>query len=109
MRRMIRAAPTDNGHGKDDDGKAACELCGRKVSRRTRHHLRPRSEGGEDTAWLCPPCHRQVHALFTNRTLAAELDTLEKLRASPELRGYLSWVRNQPDRHIPVRTSRSRR
>ena len=30
---------------------------------------------------VCSPCHRQVHALFTNRTLAGQLDTLEKLRA----------------------------
>jgi len=85
-----------------------CELCEREVARVTRHHLRPREHGGTETALLCSACHRQVHALFTNRTLAHELDSLEKLRAHPQMRSYLRWARRQADRHIPVRRSRSR-
>ena len=87
----------------------ACELCGRVVTTLTRHHLRPKEHGGVETALLCPPCHRQVHALFTNSTLAAELDSLEKLRRNPEVQRYVRWVRKQPDAHVRVRRSRARR
>jgi len=86
-----------------------CALCERRVSGLTRHHLRPREHGGTDTVPLCSPCHRQVHALFTNNTLAGELDSLEKLRAEPRIRNYLRWVRRQPDAHVRVRKSKSRR
>lgn len=88
---------------------ASCELCGRPVARVTDHHLTPRSEGGRETARLCSPCHRQVHALYTNRTLAGRYDTLAKLRAAPEMRRYLAWIRKQPDCHVRVRRSRQRR
>ncbi len=86
-----------------------CALCGRQVERLTRHHLCPREHGGAETVLLCGGCHRQVHALFTNRTLASELDTLEKLRQEPAIERYVAWARRQPDAHIPVRRSRSRR
>ena len=92
-----------------DDGGFRCALCEREVARVTRHHVRPRSLGGTATEPLCPGCHRQVHALYTNRTLAAELDTIEKLRADPRIQSYLRWARKQSDRHIRVRESRSRR
>ncbi len=85
-----------------------CELCNRHVSVLTRHHLRPREHGGVETALLCSACHRQLHALFTNGKLAAELDTLEKLRAHPEVRRYVKWARRQQDAHIQVRKSRRR-
>lgn len=90
-------------------GEETCALCGRRVERLTRHHLCPREHGGAETVLLCGGCHRQVHALFTNRTLAAELDTLEKLRRDPAIERYVAWARRQADAHIPVRRSRSRR
>ena len=99
----------DHHDGTDSDPEDCCTLCGRAVARLTRHHLRPRSEGGVETERLCGACHRQVHALFTNRTLAAELDTLDKLRANEQIARYLRWAAKQHDRHIRVRKSRSRR
>src|SRR5262245_18414209 len=88
---------------------AACALCERRVARVTEHHLTPRSEGGRETAAFCSACHRQVHALYENRTLAAKLDSIARLRAAPEMRRYLPWIRKQADRHVRVRRSRSRR
>lgn len=79
------------------------------MERLTRHHLRPRAHGGTETVLLCSGCHRQVHALFENRTLAEELDSLEKLRQDPQIRRYLSWAKRQKGGHIRVRRSRSRR
>jgi hypothetical protein len=89
--------------------EGVCALCGRAVARLTRHHLRPREHGGVETALLCGGCHRQVHALFTNRTLADQYDSLEKLRQDPAIRSYVAWARKQADRRFRVRKSRSRK
>ena len=75
----------------------------------TRHHLRPKEHGGTETALFCSGCHRQVHALFTNRTLADQYDSLEKPRFDPQIRTYVEWARRQPDRRFKVRKSRGRR
>jgi hypothetical protein len=72
----------------------------------TCHHLVPKDEGGAGgaTAELCSACHRQIHALFDNRTLARELASLEALRSEPRIRRFLRWVRRQdPGRRIRVR------
>jgi hypothetical protein len=72
----------------------------------TVHHLVPKDEDGHGgpTARLCSGCHRQIHRLFDNATLARELDSLEKLRAHPGLAKFVRWVRRQaPGRRIKVR------
>jgi hypothetical protein len=74
----------------------------------TRHHLRPKEHGGTETALFCTSCHQQVHALFSNRTLAQQLDTLEKLRREPQIQAYVRWAARQPDRRFRVRKSRRR-
>src|SRR5262245_19703686 len=88
-----------------------CCLCGRPFERAqlTRHHCRPRSEGGtaEDVELLCPPCHGMVHSTYTNTTLAARYPTIAELRRAPELATYIRWVRKQDSarriRHAPRR------
>lgn len=77
-----------------------CGLCGREFPRRdlTKHHCRPREKGGtvDDVVLLCGQCHSMIHATFTNATLAALYPTIAKLRAAPELEGYVKWARKQP-------------
>ncbi len=74
-----------------------CELCLREVDRFTVHHLVPRARGGKfgPTAALCPTCHRQLHALFSETTLAEELNSIPLLRANPQVNSYLKWIRKQ--------------
>ncbi len=74
-----------------------CELCLREAPRYTVHHLIPRARGGNHgpKAKLCPTCHRQLHAMFTEATLARELYSIELLRSNPEVHQYLRWVRRQ--------------
>lgn len=85
-----------------------CGLCGRpfEPGRLTKHHCKPRSEGGtvEDIELICPACHNMIHATYTNETLAALYPTLDRLRRAPELQGYVKWVRKQP----PTRRTRNR-
>jgi 5-methylcytosine-specific restriction enzyme A len=85
-----------------------CALCDREVSRVTRHHIIPRSEGGRQTVDLCSACHKTLHGFFTNETLAKKLSSIDVLRQDPDIGRYLAWVRRQPDRAIRVRT-RSRK
>lgn len=83
-----------------------CELCGRSPIETTEHHLVPREFGGAegDTAQLCIPCHKQVHAWFTNEELASFYHTVERLKDHPNMEKYLKWVRKQPvDKGITIR------
>jgi hypothetical protein len=86
-----------------------CELCYREVNKTTQHHLVPREHGGRQTIELCSACHNQVHVLYTNDTLAGELNSLEALRQAPEMRRFLRWIRKQRDRRIKVDRAREKR
>lgn len=89
-----------------------CELCQRESGRFTEHHLVPRSRGGKfgPKARLCPTCHRQLHAMFSETTLAKELNTIQSLRSDPAFAGYLKWARKQKDAaNFRVRRANERR
>lgn len=69
------------------------------------HHLVPREEGGTGgpMAELCSACHRQIHALFDNRTLARERGSIAALLEEPRVRRFVTWVRRQdPGRRVKV-------
>ena len=91
---------------------AGCELCLREAQRYTVHHLVPRAQGGRfgPKVWLCTTCHRQLHASFSEATLAKELNSLGMIRANPQMRKYLKWVRKQKEgASFRVRRSNDRR
>lgn len=75
-----------------------CELCDRSDVETTIHHLIPKEMGGTfgATANLCIPCHKQIHALYTNDELAARLSTLQDLRKDPQLAKFIKWIQKQP-------------
>lgn len=88
-----------------------CELCGREVHSLTRHHLIPRTrhankrnnrefgraEVKKRISWFCRPCHNHVHALFTEKMLKREFNTLESLAAHPDVARFVDWIRHKPD------------
>ncbi|UOE93125.1 MULTISPECIES: HNH endonuclease [Bacillaceae] len=78
--------------------RGACELCLRTDIEQTVHHLIPREEGGAllEKAMLCIPCHKQIHALYSNRELAIRLHTIEALQADEKIQSYLRWIKKQP-------------
>jgi 5-methylcytosine-specific restriction enzyme A len=78
--------------------KNVCELCERENVDTTIHHLIPREEGGNygPTANLCIACHKQIHALYTNKELALRLHTIEQLKHDEKFRKFLKWVKKQP-------------
>jgi hypothetical protein len=74
----------------------------------TLHHLTPKQKGGkaEHRTPLCRPCHKQIHATFTNTELFQQFDSLELLRQAPQLQSFLRWIRKQRlDRNCRTRES----
>ncbi len=82
-----------------------CQLCKREVSKTTRHHLIPKQKGGKEkqVVELCKPCHKMIHATFTNSDLVQEYNTVEKLKNAPELQDYLEWISERDLENINVR------
>ncbi|MGG6432562.1 HNH endonuclease [Anoxybacillus sp. D401a] len=81
--------------------KGTCELCGRDDVVLTAHHLTPREYGGTETAKLCLPCHKQIHALYTNEELASRLYTIERLQHDENIASFIRWIRKQPADRLP--------
>lgn len=69
------------------------------------HHLRPEQRAESPTVMLCRPCHKQIHAVFTNEELRADYDTVDALQAAERLHGYLEWIRGTEKLDIQVTTS----
>jgi len=75
-----------------------CPLCSRDVpeDRLSDHHLIPKSRGGKETLAICADCHRQVHALFTNKQLASELNTVDAIMADERFARFARWIAKRP-------------
>lgn len=86
-----------------------CPICGHSYppKRMSKHHLVPKSRRGRETVLLCRNCHRQIHALFTEKELEERFPTLEKLLEAEALQPWIRWVRRRrPRGRITTRTSR---
>ena len=99
----------------------SCELCGRRVAKRTRHHLIPRTrhknkrnkrefdrtEVRTRILMVCTPCQKQIHALFSEKELERTYNTREALLAHPDMARFVEWLSAKPDGTV-VRTFHSR-
>lgn len=86
-----------------------CELCNRNVSIITKHHLIPKQNGGKNykTIHLCTTCHKQIHALFTNRELATLYNSIDSLKNNDKIIKFLNFIKKFPnDYHINIKKSR---
>lgn len=97
-----------------------CELCERRVSHVTKHHLIPktrhknkknkklfdRQEIHERVLWLCKPCHKTVHATLTEKELERDYNTRELILAHPDIAKFVAWIATKPDgTNVPVRSN----
>lgn len=85
------------------ESREGCPLCKRNMllCNLTRHHLVPKSSGGRITEKICRTCHRQLHALFSNKELEKELNSVEALRKNSDFQKYLGWIKNKnPDQYF---------
>lgn len=90
-----------------------CELCRRVgIPKITEHHLTPREVGGASmpVALLCEACHKQIHALYTNKELAMRLNTIQSLEHDERISKYLRYIRKQPPtKSVTIKKSRALR
>jgi len=96
----------------EEGNMGVCELCGRNNVETTVHHLLPREMGGSfgPTANLCIPCHKQIHALYTNQEIAIRLSTIDELRRDEQLMRFVKWIRKQPSTKLmKIRKSNERK
>lgn len=78
-----------------------CPLCLRPIPAdvpQSLHHLVPRLKGGKGGAVvrLHHLCHKEIHARFTEAELARDYASMEALRNSDRMRGFLDWVARRP-------------
>lgn len=101
---------------------SVCELCGREGVVLTRHHLIPRrthrlkrirrafdrAEREGAILHVCRPCHKQIHVLFDEKSLARDYRSREALLADPEMARFVAWIADKPPGFVP-RARRRRR
>lgn len=76
-----------------------CPLCGRPMlagATVDRHHWIPRRNGGTAWSWMHMICHRKIHAVLDEASLARGYPDAESLRAHPEIARFLAWVAHRP-------------
>jgi hypothetical protein len=61
----------------------------RKIKRETT------SEERNTKTPLCRPCHDQMHALFTEKELERDYNTIEKLKAHPDVQKWIAWIKTK--------------
>ena len=85
-----------------------CAIC-RREETLTRHHLIPRTRhhnkrnkrdfdraSVKQVVGICRSCHSQIHAVLSEKELEREFNTLEKLRAHPEVGKFARWIAKKP-------------
>ncbi len=97
------------------DGVSHCQLCRRRISRLTRRHLIPRLRHRNKKtrkrfdrqamttrmARLCKPCHKQLHALFSEKELAESYYSLDALRQHVDVQRFIEWISGKPEEFVP--------
>ena len=84
-----------------------CQLCQRLVPL-TFHHLIPRKvhrrtyfrkhydKAGLNTGiWVCRRCHKGIHRLYDEMTLAKQFSNLDALKNDPTMQKHIAWVAKQ--------------
>lgn len=85
-----------------------CPLCGRELTKKSRsgHHLIPKQYKGKEIVDLHLDCHNKIHSLFTEKELAKEYNTTEKLLEHKEIIKFVKWIKNKdPNQHFSTRQS----
>jgi hypothetical protein len=78
-----------------------CQICQRKTPQDylEKHHLIPKEKhgAGMGTIFVCCSCGDQIHNLFSNKQLAKEYNTIEKILSNENINKWIRWIRNKPD------------
>lgn len=86
-----------------------CDLCERTVEILTRHHLIPKSikRKHRGTISVCLSCKDTIH-IIPNKDLDNHYNTLETLKAAPELTTYMKWIKKQKRDRVTIKKKKRR-
>ena len=80
----------------------SCQVCGSSEPLE-RHHLVPQlkckkrlkdaKDDPSNHVYVCPTCHRTIHAFFDERELRYSYNTLEALLGNEKFSKYVEWRR----------------
>ena len=87
-----------------------CELCRREVQNLTRHHLIPRTRHRNKRMrrlydrdelltrilFVCRACHNHIHNTITEKQLAEEFNSRERLLTHPQIQSFIHWISQRP-------------
>lgn len=59
------------------------------------HHLIPKKYKGKETIRLHKICHQKIHSLWTEKELAVEYNTIEKIINNDKIKEFINWVKNK--------------
>jgi hypothetical protein len=90
-----------------DENVLLCGLCAVAVAQ-SRHHLIP-GDNKKPKVPLCQSCHDTLHALFTNKQLAKQYDSIEKLLTNERVRNWVDWRKTHPTVIPKIRMSNNRK
>ena len=78
-----------------------CQICTRLTPQEflEQHHLIPKSKHGAklDTIFVCSCCGNILHQIFSNKQLAKEYNTLEKILSNEKMVKWIKWIIKKPN------------
>jgi len=88
--RKVRTPP---GWADDLAETRTCPVCERLYDdTMSEHHLIPRCKKGRETVALHTVCHNFIHATFTDKELAREYNTIDKLMQDARMQKFSKWI-----------------
>lgn len=51
----------------------------------------------ENGVYLCIPCHNKLHSCITEKDLAFQFDSIEKIKTNEEIKKWMEWKQKHPN------------
>ena len=95
----------------DENALEPCPLCGRPLvpgPSVNLHHLTLRKFKGRVAVTIHKVCHDKIHAVLSEREIARDYDSIDKLAAHPEIAEFVKWVAKKPPEFVDGHESKNR-
>jgi len=79
-----------------EDCQEEHHLIPRAICKRNKYADLPQLEKGQETITVCHDCGNQLHKLFSEKELAEQYNTLEKLLTHSSVQKWIKWVSKKP-------------
>lgn len=92
-----------------EDCQEEHHLIPRAICKRNKYSNLPQLEKGKETITVCLDCGNQLHKLFSEKELADNYNTIEKILAQSSTQTWIKWVSNKPNEfNINCKTKKRR-